>query len=118
LRRCFQVLKNNEMVAMLGDRDFSERGPRVEVKFFGKDFWVPPGPATLSLRTQAVIMPGFTIREKDDSFSLYLEKPIEYLPSGNHEVDIQKLTQKVLDCIERYVKRYPEQWFNFRKFWE
>lgn len=117
LRRCFAALKNNEMVAMLGDRDFSEQATQVKIKFFGRDFRVPRGPATLSLRTGAVIVPGFTIREKDDSFSLYFEKPIEYNPSGKIEEDILILTQKILDIIKKYVERYPDQWFMFREFW-
>ncbi len=118
LRRCFEALRNNEMVALLGDRDFSRQGTQVRINFLGKDFWVPRGPATLSLRTGAAIVPGFTIREKDDSFTLYFEKPIEYIPSGNYDKDICMLTQKTLEVIEKYVRRYPDQWFMFREFWE
>ncbi|MCM8766412.1 MAG: lysophospholipid acyltransferase family protein [Candidatus Omnitrophica bacterium] len=118
LRRCFEALKNNEMVAMLGDRDFSPRGNRTEVIFLGRPFKVPRGPATLSLRTGAVIVPGFTIRERDDSFTLYFEKPVKYIPSGNYEKDIAELTQRFMEVIEKYVKEYPEQWFMFREFWE
>jgi len=118
LRRCFQVLRDNELVAVLGDRDFSEQGTQVRISFFGNDFWVPRGPATLSLRTGATIVPGFTIREKGDLFTLYFEKPIEFNPSGKLEEDIQALTQKILDVIRIYVERFPDQWFMFREFWE
>ncbi|MGE4357433.1 MAG: lysophospholipid acyltransferase family protein [Candidatus Omnitrophota bacterium] len=118
LRRCFEALKNNEMVAMLGDRDFSPHGNKAEINFLGRPFRVPRGPATLSLRTGAIIVPGFTIREKDDTFTLYLEKPIQFIPSGSYEEDIVKLTQCIMDVVEKYVKKYPEQWFMFREFWE
>ncbi len=118
LRKCFRALHNNEVVAMLGDRDFSERGMKIKVKFFGHDVWVPRGPATLSLRTQAVIVPGFPIREKNDFCTLYFENPIEYNPTGDIETDIQVLTQKILNVIESYVRKYPDQWFVFNEFWE
>ncbi|MCM8779196.1 MAG: lysophospholipid acyltransferase family protein [Candidatus Omnitrophica bacterium] len=118
LRRCFEALRNNEIVAMLGDRDFSARGNKTEVIFLGRPFRVPRGPATLSLRTGSVIVPGFTIRENDESFCLYFEKPIFYLPTGNYEKDVEELTQRIMKVIEKYVKKYPEQWFMFREFWE
>ncbi|MCM8763698.1 MAG: lysophospholipid acyltransferase family protein, partial [Candidatus Omnitrophica bacterium] len=38
LRRCFEALKNNEMVAMLGDRDFSPHGNKTEINFLGRPF--------------------------------------------------------------------------------
>jgi lauroyl/myristoyl acyltransferase len=117
LRKCYRALENNEIVAMVGDRDFSEQGMKVKVRFFGKNAWVPRGPAVLSLRTGATIVMGFTIREKRDSFSLIFEKPIEYIPEGNAERDIQILTQKILENIERFVRNYPEQWFAFSDFW-
>ena len=118
LRRCFEALKNNEIVAMLGDRDFSEYGSKTKINFLGKDFLVPRGPATLALRTQAVIVPGFTIREKDNSYTLYIEKPIKYSPTGDYDKDVLKLTQKIMEVIEKYIRKYPEQWFVFREFWE
>lgn len=117
LRKCYRALENNEIVAMVGDRDFSEWGMKVKVRFFGKDAWVPRGPAVLSLRTGAAIVMGFTVREKGDKFSLIFGKPIEYIPEGNAERDIQLLTQKILIEIEKFVKNYPEQWFMFREFW-
>lgn len=118
LRRCFEVLKKNEIVAVLGDRDFSPYGNKACVTFFNRPFLVPRGPATLSLRTGAVIVPGFTIREKDGFFTLYIEPPIQYLPCGNIEDDIVNLTQCIMEVIEKYVRKYPEQWFMFREFWE
>jgi KDO2-lipid IV(A) lauroyltransferase len=118
LRKCFRVLENNEMLAMVGDRDFSPRGTKVKVEFFGRPAYVPRGPAVLCLKTGATIVPGFTIRNRDDSFTLYFEKPIDFSASGSLENDICTLTQKIINVIEIYVRRYPRQWFMFRDFWD
>ncbi|MCM8782750.1 MAG: lysophospholipid acyltransferase family protein, partial [Candidatus Omnitrophica bacterium] len=64
LKRCFSVLKNNELLAILGDKDFTNGG--VVVKFFGRDTILPKGPAVFSLKTGAVIVPGFLIRKFKD----------------------------------------------------
>jgi KDO2-lipid IV(A) lauroyltransferase len=85
--------------------------------FFKRPSFLPRGPAALSLLTGAPIIPGFMIREKDDKFRLIIEKPIRFSPSGNKEIDQKTLTERCIERIEKYVKRYPDQWFMFSKFW-
>ena len=49
-RECILHLRENKMVALLGDRDFShERGLVTEL--FGKPIYLPKGPAALALKT-------------------------------------------------------------------
>ena len=57
------------------------------------------------------------IRNPDDTFRLVFNKPIEYTPTGDKEKDIVQLTSKCKEIIEDYIRRYPEYWFMFRKFW-
>ena len=49
------ALGANEAVCLLSDRDIERTG--VEVEFFGEHTTLPAGPATLSLRTGAPILP-------------------------------------------------------------
>ncbi|MFH1406472.1 MAG: lysophospholipid acyltransferase family protein [Candidatus Omnitrophota bacterium] len=116
MKRCFTGLKENKVLALVGDRDFTHRG--VTTNFFGKTMQIPKGPAWLSLTVGAPIVPGFLLRDKDDKFRFIMEKPIEYTPTGDMEADIFNLTNLYLKVLERYIKDYPEQWFVFRKFWE
>ena len=115
LRGCYKALKNNELLALLGDRDFSNNG--LPVIFCGKSAVMPKGPAALSYRTGAAIVPSFITRDDDDTFTFAFEKPILPGTAGDEESAIKEIMGKYLPVIESYVKRYPGQWYVFRNFW-
>lgn len=115
VRSCITEIRNNHMVALVGDRDFSEKG--IVLNLFGKPTHFPEGPAALSLLTGALIVPGFMLRNPDDSFTLSIEKPVEFKPSGNKEKDTIDLINVYNNIIENYIRKYPQQWYVFRRFW-
>lgn len=128
LRECFERLKKGEVLAILGDRNiglsrimkhrFPNEKNGVAVNFFGKKAYFPKGPAVLAYWTKAVILPGFTVREKDDTYTLYFEKPISVEKCENKEKFIRVNTQKIADVIEKYVRKYPGQWCVFEEVWK
>ncbi|MDO8536371.1 MAG: lysophospholipid acyltransferase family protein [Candidatus Omnitrophota bacterium] len=115
LRGCYKALKSNELLALLGDRDFSNNGSLVT--FCGKPVVMPRGPASLSYRTGAAIVPCFITRNGDDTFTFAFGKPI--LPDSgiDKEAAIKSIMEKYLPVVESYVKKYPGQWYVFRNFW-
>ena len=115
VRACLNLLKENKVIALAGDRDFTQLGAVVD--FFGKPTYFPQGPAALALKTGAAIVPGFTLRNKDDSCTLWFEKPIEFTSTGDKNEDLLVLIKKCRDIIEGYIQKYPDQWFMFRRFW-
>ncbi len=115
-KKCLQALRRNEMVALLGDWDIKSQG--IRLPFLGKLTTLPRGPAVLSLKTGAVILPGFTIRQRDDRFKLFLEEPIFPESTGDKEKDVEKLSNQIREVLERYIRRYPEQWFLFHRVWQ
>ncbi len=114
-RGCLKLLQKNNIVALVGDRVFNVSG--VQTDFFGRPTRLPAGPAAFSLKTGAPIIPGFVVRNQDDTFTLMFEKPIEYAPTDDRDKDIMQIVSKYKAVIEAYIRRYPEQWFMFRKFW-
>jgi KDO2-lipid IV(A) lauroyltransferase len=116
LRKCFMALKNKELIGLLGDRDFTGGG--IEVEFLGKMVKIPRGPAIFHLKVGAPLVPSFTIRQPDDSYRIIYEKPIQYNPTGNDEEDMINITKTFLKDVEDVIRRYPEQWFMFREFWD
>jgi lauroyl/myristoyl acyltransferase len=114
-RQCLQVLAKNEILALAGDRDFTGKG--VIVDFFGRPTLLPLGPAVFAQKTKAPIIPGFMVRNKDDTFTLKMERPIEFLSSGNDQDDVLALVKQYKVIIEDYIRKYPDQWYMFRKFW-
>ena len=115
VRQCLSLLKENRIIALVGDRDFTGKGTIAE--FFGKPARFPEGPAALALKTGASILPCFMIRNPDDSFTLRIEKPIELISRGDKEEDIKRCMREYVKIFENYIYKYPEQWYLFRKFW-
>ena len=106
-RESLGLLRRGGWLAMLGDRDFGATG--VEVDWFGGRARLPRGPALLSLRTGAPVVPVFMIREGPGRFRLHSEPAI--LPqSGAPPQAIRDLTQRYARVLESYIRRYPTQW--------
>jgi KDO2-lipid IV(A) lauroyltransferase len=115
VRSCITEIRKNHMVALVGDRDFTEKG--ILIDFFGRPTHFPEGPAALSLMTGASIVPGFMLRNPDNSFTLRIEKPIEFTPTGDKIKDLADLIKVYKVVIEDYIYKYPDQWYVFRRFW-
>ncbi len=110
LRRIYEGLKGNKLVALLGDRDFGNNGRRMP--FLGETKVLPRGPAILALRTGASIVPAFVIRQDDDTHVIEFLEPIR--DSG----DEQEIMSDYVKVIEKKIRRYPTQWLLFREFWK
>lgn len=115
LKKCFSILQKNHLLAIVGDRDFSNHG--IKVNFFGRGAMLPKGPAIFSLRTGAPIVPVFLIRRENDKFDLIFEKPLEPKRTESDTSEIENTMRQYLSVIERCVKSYPDQWYAFRKLW-
>ncbi|MBU1125050.1 MAG: lysophospholipid acyltransferase family protein [Candidatus Omnitrophica bacterium] len=114
-RECLASLEKNMVLALVGDRDFAEKG--VTLPFFGKPTLFPEGPAAFALRTGASIVPGFMLRNPDDTFTLRFEKPIVVSTQADKHTAISRIITQYIVIFEEYIRRYPQQWFMFRKFW-
>jgi KDO2-lipid IV(A) lauroyltransferase len=116
LKTCFKVLGGNNLLAIVGDRDFSGHG--LKVNFFGRPAVLPRGPAFFSLRMGAPIIPTFVLRTKEDDFKMVFEKPLECESTGDRKEDIKNTMSAYVPVIEKYIKKYPDQWYAFRSVWE
>jgi len=115
VRQCLIRLKENNLLALVGDRDFTQDG--LILNFFGKKAIFPEGPAAFSLKTGAPIICGFMLRKPNDKFVLEIHKPINFQPSGDKEKDIKDLMRLYIPIFEDYIRKYPEQWYMFKNFW-
>lgn len=111
IKKCFQLLKDGQLVAFLGDRVFSGSG--VKAGMFEKETLLPRGPAFFALKTGAVIMPAFFVRENRNFYHLIFEKPID---TENFKTE-ESVIKEYGAVLERYIKKYPEQWYLFSPYW-
>ena len=112
VRRALLRLRDGHLLGILGDREFGGHG--VMVPLFNRTFVLPRGPATLSLRSRAPVVPSFLIREGIWKFRLYFEPAVWPDARSNPARAIRTLTHTYAQVLERYLARFPEQWLMFQ----
>jgi Kdo2-lipid IVA lauroyltransferase/acyltransferase len=118
VRGLISAMKAGEVVGILMDTNVTP--PQgVFVDFFGIPACTASGLARIALRTDAAVIPGFTIWDKSlGKYRLRFDPIVELIRTGNLEVDIQANTQKFTKIIEDYVRQYPEQWLWVHRRWK
>ena len=113
-RRSLQRLRAGALLGLLGDWALS--GHRMAARLCGGEVMLPVGPALLSLRSGAPIVPLFLLREGVWRFRLCVEPPIQ--PPHRHGASVESavrvLTQAYAKSLERYLQRVPDQWLMFQ----
>lgn len=116
-RTMFRLLENGKLLGILADLNAQER-EGVFVDFFGVSASTTTSIAKLALKTDAIVLPAFAVwEESKQKYVVYLEPPVEYQKTENADEDIKKLTQDVTKIVEKYVRKYPEQWLWIHKRW-
>ncbi len=113
-----KLLKDNQVIAMLGDR--FEGGKKVDVTFFGKKVIFPVGAMVLALNSGAPVIPVFTLFKPDGHYTSWMEEPIHVTRRPGVSTDdlIAEKTQELATVFETVISRYPDQWYHFFNYWE
>lgn len=110
------ALRRNEIICLLGERDGSSNS--IEIDFFDRPTAFPVGAAYLALASGAPVIPVFVPLE-GSRYSTLMEAPIFF--KGGHGVHSQAIRtgmEALVRVFETYIKRYPDQWYNFFDFWK
>jgi len=111
--RLMRVLKNNEIVVLVGDRDIANSG--VAREFFGRKASIPKGTALLSKKTGAPILVGVLALGKGvKRYSGIVFPPI--YPENFDSSD--EILKEVVNLMEKGIRMYPFQWFVFQRIWK
>jgi len=118
VRGLLAAMKAGETVGILMDTNMTP--PQgVFVNFFGIPACTASGLARIAMRTDAAVVPGFTIwDEAMGKYRLRFDPAIELVRTGDLEADIVANTQKFTSVIEDYVRKYPEQWLWVHRRWK
>jgi len=106
-----RALRRKEWVAVLADRDYSKHNDFAS--FFGAPARMPTGPARLCVKTGAPVLPGFLLRQDDDTFLLRWHPPI--VPEADTPVSV--VCDRIRRAMENAIAEHPSQWFMFEDFW-
>jgi KDO2-lipid IV(A) lauroyltransferase len=85
--------------------------------FFGRSAEIPLGAAYLGLASGAPVLPVFVPLE-GSRYATIMEAPV-YFAGGHaaHKSAVLEGTEQILQVFEKYIRAYPDQWYNFFDYW-
>jgi len=118
VRGLLSAMRANEVVGMLIDTNMTP--PQgIFVDFFGIPACTASGMARIALKTDAAVVPTFTIWDRDlGKYRLRFDPALELVRTGDLEADIKANTQMFTKVIEDYVRKYPDQWLWVHRRWK
>lgn len=118
VRGLLSAMKAGETVGILMDTNMTP--PQgVFVDFFGIPACTASGLARIALRTDAAVVPGFTIWDRElRKYRLRFDPALALIRTGDEEADIVANTALFTKVIEQYVRRYPDQWLWVHRRWK
>jgi KDO2-lipid IV(A) lauroyltransferase len=118
VRGLLEAMKAGEVVGLLMDTNMTP--PQgVFVNFFGIPACTASGLARIALRTDAAVVPGFTIWDPVlRKYRLRFDPAVNLVRTGDDEKDIVTNTQVFTKITEDYVRRYPDQWLWVHRRWK
>lgn len=105
------ALVNNEFVAIHADR-YLEGAKYIEMDFLGRKAKFPYGPFVIASKFNAPVTFVFAAKDGKYSYHLSSTKPIE------GKMKPEEIARLYVDELERKVKAFPEQWFNYFNFFQ
>ncbi|MEC8998772.1 MAG: phosphatidylinositol mannoside acyltransferase [Actinomycetota bacterium] len=108
------MLRDNRVVCLPSDRHVG--GVGVEVEFFGERTMLPAGPATLALRTGAVLLP-IAVYDRPGGCHGVVRPPIPTVREGRLRDDVAQVTQVLARELEALISAAPEQWHLLQPNW-
>lgn len=105
-----QAIANRDMICIHGDR-FLPGSKTVVANFLGKPAHFPQGVFQIATRLRVPCTFVYAMKDSAFHYHFYSTPPIVYTGT------IEEAAQHFADHLEKMVRRYPYQWFNFYDFW-
>jgi len=114
IKRAIAWLRHAGIVAILVDRDIQKHG--IEIEFCGAKARFPTGAVDLALRTDSVLLTGWTRREEGYKIRVVVT-PLPLIVTGNRDEDLRVNTIRLLASFEKHLKEDPGQWSVLDRIW-
>jgi KDO2-lipid IV(A) lauroyltransferase len=118
VRGLLAAMRAGEVVGILMDTNMTP--PQgIFVDFFGIPACTASGLVRIALKTDAAVVPTFTIWDAAlGKYRLRFDPAVELVRTDDLETDIKTNTQRFTSIIEDYVRKYPEQWLWVHRRWK
>ena len=109
------AIDNGEIVSMTGDRLFGST-KSLKCMFLGKEAQFPMGPFALAVQKEVPLLAVFSMRDHG-CYKVFVReiKQDESLPLRARMAD---MADKFVSELEKVVRMYPTQWFNYYDIWK
>ena len=117
-RGLLEAMRAGKTVGILMDQNMTPPAG-VFVDFFGQTACTAVGLARVALRTDAAVVPAFTIwDDKIGKYRVHFDPALTLVRAGNEEADALANTALFTRVIEEYARKYPEQWLWVHRRWK
>ncbi len=111
-----KALTAKGIVVILNDQDAGRKGDMIE--FLGSPASTNRGPAVIAIKHRVPIIMGFGVREDDGRIRVHLEKFPDINQFPNNEDGVKLFLVEYNKILEKYIRKYPEQWFWMHRRWK
>ncbi len=118
VRGLLAAMRAGEVVGILMDTNMTPpQGAFVD--FFGIPAYTASRLARIALRTDAAVVPTFTLWNSQlRKYTLRFDPAVDLVRTGDDQADVVANTAKFTKIIEDYVRRYPDQWLWVHRRWK
>lgn len=111
------AIDNGEIISLTCDRSAgSEKS--ITCNFLGEIANFPMGPFALAATKEVEVLTLFIMKEKKKNYRIFVKNITVHQQNIEKKEKIQQLTANYVKELEKIVKLYPTQWFNFYDFWK
>ncbi len=112
-------LKEGSVVCVMGDRDIENKS--IKTTFLNETVYLPLGPFYLASFSNVPIIFIWCMKEKNKEYKVINVGPYKLKEASNSKERIEiaeNLAHEFAREMEKVIREYPYQWFNFYNFWE
>ena len=109
------ALNRNEFICLHADR-FRPGNRTMKHMFLGEEASFPAGPFILASKLRAPVCFVFAFKESNFHYHFYAHRPQTY--EGRGTAGMERMLDDYVSILEKRLKQYPEQWFNYFDFWK
>ena len=110
-----KALDDSEIVSMPADRIIGS-AKTVTVRFLGADARFPAGPFSVAAMKGLDVLAVNVMKTSARGYKVYVAR-LSYDRRAPRRQQMQQLADSYVKELERRVRQYPLQWFNFHDFW-
>lgn len=111
------ALQKGGIVSMPADRTFGKI-KEFKTQFLGHEATFPLGVFHIAVSLNIPILTIFVVKEKYKHYKVYVNELKGDRAQKNKMVAAELLGNEYVQNLEKIIRKYPNQWYNFYKFWD